>query len=143
MVIHVDDVLYVGKYNQIQEYFKEKLQQQIKCAVGEVCTDHLGLSVSYSNKGFFLNQRTEMQSKELQITKSAKSMDIHFNALKLHNELLEDKSKSLRPIRCLNYLSLSSRPDVMCVSSILSYTLKNLQSLHGKLSQSFCLPFRD
>ena len=46
MVIHVDDFLYVGECNQIEAYLKEKLQQQIKLTGGEICSDHLGLSVS-------------------------------------------------------------------------------------------------
>jgi hypothetical protein len=46
VVIHVDDFLYVGECNQIEAYLKEKLQQQIKLTGGEICSDHLGLSVS-------------------------------------------------------------------------------------------------
>jgi hypothetical protein len=43
-------------------------------------------------------------------------MHIDFNASKMDNELLSDPEA----FGYLNYLSLSSRPDVMCVSPILS-----------------------
>jgi hypothetical protein len=52
-------------------------------------------------------------------------MEIDYDALKMDNELLEDRNKYFKAIGYLNYLSLFSSPDAMCVSSILSaYTQK-------------------
>jgi hypothetical protein len=105
-VIHIDDFLCVGEYNQIEVCFKEKVPQQIKFTGGEVCTDHLCLSVSYSDKDSILNQRANIENycKKHQMIKPAKIMNIEFNPLKMDNEVLEDRNKYLKATGYLGYL---------------------------------------
>ena len=57
---------------------------------------------------------------ELQVTKSMSSLSIDLNGLKSGVEVLENRDLYLKAIGYLNNLCLSSRPNTMCVASILS-----------------------
>ena len=122
VVTHVDDFLLVGEADRIDKLFLSKLSHYMKFTGGGTCNDHLGISFTYETYAFYLNQSNKIDSysKELQVTKPMSSLPIDFNGLKSGVEVLETRDLYLKAMGYLNYLSLFSRPDIMCVASILS-----------------------
>ena len=52
VVIHVDDFLFVGESDRIEELFLSKLSQYVTFTGGGICNDHLGISFTYERNGF-------------------------------------------------------------------------------------------
>ena len=122
VVTHVDDFLLVGEADRIDKLFLSKLSHYMKFTGGGTCNDHLGISFTYETYGFYLNQsnKIDLYCKEIQVTKPMSSLSSDFNGFKSGVEVLETRDLYLKAIGYLNYLSLFSRPDIMCVASILS-----------------------
>jgi len=104
-----------------------------------------------------LNQsnKIDLYCKELQVTQPMSSLSIDLNGLKSGVEVQENRDLYFKAIGCLNYLSLSSRPGIMCVVSILSSysqkptklawrsVVKVFAYLLGKKSRSLFYQFDD
>ena len=113
---HVDDFLFVEKSDRIEELFLSKLSHYTKFTGGGTCNDRLDISFTYETNELYLNHgnKIDLYCNELKVTKPMSSLSIDFNGLKSGVEVLENRDLYLKAIGYLNYLSLSSRPDIMC-----------------------------
>jgi hypothetical protein len=128
VVIDVDDFLFVGESDRIEELFLSKLSQYMKFTGGGICNDHLGIAFTYERNGFYLNQSNKiyLYCKKLRVTKPMSSLSIDLNGLKSGVEVLDNRDLYLKAIGYLNYFSFSSRPDIMCVAQSYHLILKTV-----------------
>lgn len=119
--VHVDDCEYVGKTDEIEKEFEDKLNAEIPVEGKQIVTEHLSVNIIHKGDDLYLTQQGKIDKycEKFQVTKPMTRLVIDPKSFD-KSDPMEDKKKYYELIGSLNYLTSSSRPDLQAAFSILA-----------------------